>query len=157
MSLDYTLDLTTRLTPEEVAEEVAKAGRSLGIVEETVTAQRLLAWSTTTRQTWLQVGPARPQPWHPRVSELGTITPTVQVLFELDKHDQVAEQQEDLIRLTTALMERIPGDAVFSNLDVIWLVRNNGALDIHEDNDFWTSERLALLPRPYTRRSHRYE
>jgi hypothetical protein len=157
MSLDYSLDLTTRLAPAEVAEEVAKAGRSLRIIEKTVTAQRLLTWSTTARQTWLQVSPARPQPWHPQVSERGAITPTGHVLFELDKNDQIAEQQEDLIHLTAALLERIPGDAVFSNLDVLWLVRKNGALDIREDNDFWTTERLALLPRPYTHRSHRYE
>ena len=157
MSLDYSLDLTTRLTPDEVAEEVVKVGRPLGILEKTVIAQRLLVWSTTTRRTWLQVSPTRPQPWHPPVSELGAITPTVQILFELDKNDHVAEQQEDLIRLTAALLDRIPGDAVFSNLDVLWLVRKNGALDIHEDNDFWTPERLALLPQPYTRHSHRYE
>ncbi|MBB2498695.1 SitI3 family protein [Amycolatopsis echigonensis] len=157
MSLDYSLGLTTHLAPEEVAEEVVRAGQSLGILEESITAQRLLVWSTTTRRTWLQVSPARPQPWHPPVSELGAITPTVQILFELDKNDHVAEQQEDLIRLTAALLERIPGDAVFSNLDVLWLVRKNGTLDVHEDNGFWTPERLALLPQPSTRRSHQYE
>ncbi|WP_037370691.1 SitI3 family protein [Amycolatopsis orientalis] len=157
MSLDYSLDLTTGLAPEEVAEEIVKTGRPLGILEESVTAQQLLAWSTTTRQTWLQVSPARPQPWHPPISELGAITPTVQLLFELNKNDQIAEQQNDLILLTAALLQRIRGDAVFSNLDVVWLVRKNGTLDIHEDNDFWTPERIALLPRPYTRHSHRYE
>ena len=78
MSPDYSLDLATDLTPEEVAEEVVKVGQSLAILEKTVTAQRLLVGSTTTRQTWLQVSPARPQPWHPPVSALGAIIPTVQ-------------------------------------------------------------------------------
>lgn len=74
------------------------------------------------------------------------------MVFRLDTDDQLLEQEDDFIALVGQILARLPGDAIMSGLDVLWLGRKNGVLDVNEANDFWTPERLALLPQPCNRR-----
>jgi hypothetical protein len=90
------------------------------------------------------------------ITDLG-FTPTVSVVLRLDKHDKISEQQDDMIRLTSALLDRVPGDVVLhSSFEHIWLLRRGDELSVREQEDVWPQQRLALLTRPYRRATHTF-
>ncbi|MDT7797847.1 MAG: hypothetical protein QOI78_1280 [Actinomycetota bacterium] len=84
------------------------------------------------------------------VTDLG-ITPTVAAGFSLYKQDKIAEQQDDMIRLVAGLLQDVPGDALLSGMDTIWLLRPNGDLTVNEQDDIWPPRRRAALRQPYRR------
>ena len=53
---------------------------------------------------------SRPQPWNAVITDLGFI-PTVLVVFRLSKDNGATPQQDDMIRLVSGLLDRVPGDA----------------------------------------------
>src|SRR5207248_1689341 len=105
--------------------------------------------------TWIQVYDPSPEPWQPVVTDLG-ITPTVAAGFRLDKEQDISEQQDDMVQLASRLLGRVPGDAVLSGLDHIWLLRRNGDLTVSERDDIWPLERLAALTQPFRRATHTF-
>ncbi|MEW2043957.1 SitI3 family protein, partial [Streptomyces sp. NPDC005534] len=90
----------------------------------------------------------------PIITGLG-FTPTVGVGFRLAKGVEVSDQQDDMIRLVTPLLERIDGDAVLHfQFEQIWMLRRKGELSLSEDDTLWRPQRLAVVTQPYRRESH---
>jgi hypothetical protein len=156
MAISYDLEIATPLPLNEVARELLEVARPLDVFDATTTSDQLVEDGRATRfHTWIRVYEHRPQPWSPVITDLG-ITPTVGAVFRL-QGDTTSEQLDDVIRMASGLLERIPGDALLSGLEVIWLVRRNGDLTLNERDDIWTPLRLAAIHLPYRRVTHAYE
>jgi hypothetical protein len=156
MSLDYDVEIATPLSLAQVARELLEVARPLGLFDASVTPEQVVRdGAMTNLHTWIKVYKRSPQPWNPVVTDLG-IKPTVGIEFQLHKHDKILEQQDDMVRLASGLLERIPGDALLSGLDVIWLVRRDGDLSINERDDIWPPHCLASIHLPYRRATHTY-
>jgi hypothetical protein len=156
MAIDYNLDCATLLSVAEVATRLEDIGKAAGVFDASVTVELLMESGVNTRLgTWVRVVEERPpQPWHPVVAELG-FTPTVSVTFRTAKGVDVSDQQDDMIRLVAPLLERIDGDAVLHlQFEQIWLLRKNGELTLHEGDDLWRPQRLALMTQPCRRETH---
>lgn len=85
------------------------------------------------------------------------LTPTVSAAFRLGKDTDITGQQDDMIRLTDALLTEVPGDAVLHlDYEDVWLVRQDGRLSLSERSDLWPPHRLATVSEPYRRRTHEF-
>lgn len=156
MAIAYDLDCATRLPADEVAAHVQEIGRETGVLDASVTSERLVGDGAATRLgTWIRVVTSRPpQPWDPIVTDLA-FTPTVGTVFRMAKGVEVSDQQDDMIRLVVPLLERMDGDAVLhSDFETVWLLRKKGELSLNEDDDLWRPQRLALVKQPYRRETH---
>jgi hypothetical protein len=157
MSLDYSLQMATALPPDQFACEALGVAQAFELLDASVTAEQLCSdGATTSHRTWTRVAARRPRAWAPSVTELGIVV-TVSWAFELYKHDGISEQMDDVVRLSARMLERLTDDAILTGLDVLWLVRKDGILDVNENPDIWTPERLAELPQPYRRHTHSYD
>lgn len=156
MALDYDLDLGTTASASQVAHELRGVAVATGMVDASVTPELILQeGAETARGTWIRVIEANPRPWNAVITDLG-FTPTVSVGFRLDKTDPVTAQDE-MIRLTSGLLDRIPGEAVLHfQYEVIWLVRRGGELSLNERDDLWPANRLASVSQPYQRKTHAF-
>ena len=154
MALDYNVQIATPLSPAQVAHELLEVARPLKLFDASVTSERLIEdGAVTNLQTWIKVNRRRPQPWAPVITDLG-ITPTVGIGFQLYKHDKIAEQQDDMVRMASGLLERVSGDALLSGMEQIWLLRRDGDLSVNETDDIWPPNRLAAIHQPYRRATH---
>lgn len=140
MAISYSLELATPSSAEQVDRELHDLGANVADqqgVRVTVTA-------------------SRPQPWNPVITDLG-FTPTVSVSFRLDKMGDIPDQQDDMIRLVSGLLDRVTGDAVLHReFEDIWLLRRDGVLTVNERADIWPPQRLAALSQPHRRLSHAF-
>jgi hypothetical protein len=151
MAISYDLEMGTSSSLEQVARALLDVGRPLDLFEESVTpAQMTRDGAVTPLRTWIRVYERTPAPWSPVVTDFG-ITPTVAIGFGLYKHDKIPEQQDDLVRLSAGLLDRITGDALLSGMDTIWLMRRGGELILNARDDIWPEHRLAALHQPYRR------
>jgi hypothetical protein len=151
MAISYDLEMATSSSPEQVARELLTVGRSLELFDASVTPGQVSRdGAVTPLRTWIRVYERQPAAWAPIVTDFG-ITPTVAVGFSLYKHDKIPEQQDAMVGLVSGLLERITGDAVFSGMDVIWLMRRNGELTLNERDDIWPEHRLAAVHQAYRR------
>jgi hypothetical protein len=151
MAISYDLEMATPSSTEQFGRELLSAGQAIGLFDTPVTVDELLSNGLTTRLgTWLQVYDPDPEPWEPVITDLG-ITPTVAAGFRLDKEQDITEQQDDMVRLVSRVLDRIAGDAVLSGLDQIWLLRRGGDLAVSERDDIWPPVRLATLTQPFRR------
>jgi len=125
--------------------------------DTSVGPEDLLADGALTRfRTWVKVYEPNPPPWHAVTSDLG-FTPTVSVGFRFDKFTDMSEQDDDMVRLVSGLLDRVPGDAVLHfQLEKIWLLRRDGDLSVSEDPNIWPQHRLAALSQPYRRATHTF-
>jgi hypothetical protein len=155
MAIEYDLDCATGLSANEVATQLEEVGRATGVFDASVTSERLMAGVGTRLGTWITVvTPRPPQPWHPIVVDLG-FAPTVDVAFRMAKGVEVADQQDDMIRLVAPLLRRVGGDAVLHfQLEQVWLLRKNGELSLNEDDDLWRPQRLSLVTQSCRRETH---
>lgn len=153
MAIEYDLDCATPSSAPDVALRLAETGRETGLFDASVTGERLVEEGAVTRLgTWVRVVTSRvPQPWHPVVTAFG-FAPTVGVRFRMAKGVEVADQQDDMVRLVASLLTRMSGDAVLHfQYEVVWLLRKDGELSLSERDDLWRPQRLALVPQPYRR------
>lgn len=151
MAISYDLEMATPSSIRRFARELLDVGQDLGLFGTSVALEQLLEEGVTTRLgTWIQVYDPSPEPWEPVVTDLA-ITPTVATGFRLDKERDISEQQDDMVRLVSRLLDCLPGDAVLSGLDQIWLLRRDGVLSVSEREDIWPPQRLAALPRTFRR------
>lgn len=156
MAIEYDLECATPLSAHQVAIRLAETGRETGLFDPSVTSEQLVKEGAVTRLgTWVRVvTPRPPQPWHPVVTAFG-FTPTVGVGFRMAKGVEVADQQDDMIRLVARLLTRVEGDAVLHfQYEVVWLLRKDGELCLSERDDIWRPERLAQMTQPYRRQTH---
>ncbi|WP_086826504.1 SitI3 family protein [Allokutzneria sp. NRRL B-24872] len=157
MAIDYSLEIATPLPPAEVAHALKKAAQRNRLLGAAVAPPDLLGDGVLTGHgTWVHVSANEPEPWDPVLVDLG-LASTTTVTFRMGKSDPVHLQQDDVIALTVALLERVPGDAVLHfQLEVIWLLRRGGRLTITEQDDWWPPHRLTLLDIPYRRETHTF-
>jgi hypothetical protein len=157
MAIEYSLALGTPLTTAQVAGELRQAAQTLGLFDATVTPELLLEEVARSRfDTRIQVVDANPRPWNAVIEDLG-FTPTVRVEFRLDKFTDMSAQKDDMIRLVSDLLDRVPGDAVLHfQYEQIWLLRRNGELTLSERDDIWPPQRLAAVHQPYRRATHTF-
>ncbi|MFI1201660.1 SitI3 family protein [Streptomyces sp. NPDC020883] len=159
MAISYSLDIAADKTVVQVAWHLYDAARSAGVFEASVTPEALLEEGAVTASgMWISVGEDRPMPWgHPVTEDLG-FTPTASVRFRLDgKRGEPTDQQDDMIRLTSDLLGRVPGDAVLHfQFEDIWLLRRGAELSLNERDDLWPPQRLATVSQPYRRATHTF-
>lgn len=154
MAISYTLDMATSSPTAQVARELLDAARTIGLFDASVIPEQVLnEGAVTGLGTWIRVYEPRPEPWDSVITDLG-FTPTVSVAFRLDKEGEISDQQDDMIRLVSGLLDRVPGDAVLTGFEQIWLLRRGGDLSVSEQADFWPPRRLAALSQRYRRATH---
>ena len=110
MAISYSLNLATPSPAVQVASELHDIARAFGLFDASVTPERVLEGVATGLGTWIRVVESRPQPWNAVITDLGFI-PTVLVVFRLSKDNGATPQQDDMIRLVSGLLDRVPGDA----------------------------------------------
>ncbi|MET8993911.1 SitI3 family protein [Amycolatopsis sp. NPDC004169] len=153
MAISYDLEMATSWSPEQVARALLDVGRPLELFDGSVTPEQVARdGAVTPLRTWVRVYERNAAPWSPLVTDFG-ITPTVAVGFGIYKHDRIPEQQDDLVRLVAGLLDKVPGDAVLSGMETIWLMRRDGELMVNERSDIWPEHRLTALGRPYKRKA----
>lgn len=151
MALSYDFEIATPTSLEQVACALLDVGRPLSLFEASITPEQVSRdGAVTPRGMWVRTYERRPAPWSPLVTDFG-ITPTAAIGFSLYKHDRIAEQQDDLVRVVTGLLDRLTGDAVLSGMETIWLMRRDGELLLNERDDIWPERRLAALHQAYRR------
>lgn len=156
MAIEYVLKIDTSWSADEVAAEVLAAGQSAGIFVASDTVQALLAGANTRLNTLVFVMPLEVEvepwaSWDP-VANTFSFTPTVSVLFRYSKFDDFAAQGDDMVRITSRLLERAPDDLILwmPESERIWLLRQDGDLSLSAE-DMWTPRRLAMITQPYRR------
>ena len=156
MAISYSLDLATPSPAAQVASELHDIARAFGLFDASVTPERVLEGVATGLGTWIRVVEARPRPWNAVITDLG-FTPTVWVAFRLGKDSEAGHQQDDMIRLVSGLLDRVPGDAVLHlDYEHIWLLRRGGDLSLSDRSDIWPPHRLAALSQRYRRATHAF-
>ena len=77
-------------------------------------------------------------------------SPTVRVVFRLDKFEHTESARKQLLSATLELLRRSQGNAVllFNNEDVV-LLRTHGRLILNDESGFWTSDHLSEIDLPY--------
>lgn len=156
MSISYSLDMAaTEKTVLQVAWQMCDVARSLDLFGASVTPELLVdEGAVTTTGLWLRVGEERSDPRHPVLTDLG-FSPNVSVMFELARSSEQSDQQDEMIRLASRLLERVAGDAVLHfQFEVIWLLRRSGEMSLNERDDLWPPRRLAVVSRSYRRTTH---
>lgn len=155
MTISYSLDMAAEHTAVQVAQELCDIARTAGLFDASITPELVLdEGAVTGRGTWIRVGEEKPQPWHPVITDLG-FTPTVWVRFQLGRSNEPSEQQDDMIRLVSGLLDRTPGDAVLHfQFEVIWLLRRGSELSLNERDDLWPPHRLAAVSPVHRRATH---
>jgi hypothetical protein len=168
VAIDYSLEIATGTPAARVAEELFRIAGTAGGLDRSVaaerepealiTADRLLDGVVLSGGLWVRVLEPSTAPWHVLVTDLG-MTATVRVAFRLNKFASLVAQQDDLVRLTLGLLDTVAGDAVLHReLETVWLLRRGGQVSLHERDDLWTSERLAMVgARPHRRSTWSFE
>lgn len=152
VAISYDLDMATPLPAAHVARELHDAAQSIGLFDASVTLEQVLNEGAATELgTWIRVYESKPRPWNAVITDLG-FTPAVSVVFRLDKEGEISDQQDEMIRLVSSVLDRVPGDAVLhKDLEQIWLLRRSGDLNVSEQADLWPPHRLSALSHHYRR------
>ena len=157
MAISHSLSLATSLSADQVALAVSEIAVGIGLLRAPVEPEWFLDDGVSTDSgTWIRVLDPTVQPWDPLITDLG-IRPTVRVAFRLDKRTDLTRQADEIIRMVSELLAKIPGDAVLQYLfETIWLMRRRNDLSLNEDDDLWPAERLALLTQSYRRATYKF-
>ena len=157
MAISYSLEMATPLPATQVAGELLEIAETLGLFEVTVTREMFLGQGARTRLgMWITVRATNPGPHEPVTEDLG-FAPTVRLGFRLEKFTDMSTQKDDMIRLVSGLLDRVPGDAVLHfQYEHVWLLRQNGELSLSETDDIWPPQRLAAVHQPYRRATHAF-
>lgn len=159
MALVYYFESATPMTVEEVASGVADVAIEYGISSGPIDAQVVLEPGIVTRfGTWIRVAVSKPSAWGDPVEEDFGFTPTVRVMFRYDKFTDTVEQGDDMVRIVSGLVDRIPGNSVLHMSEAVdvWLLCRDGDLDLSADDIVWSRRRLAMISRPYQRATHSF-
>jgi len=159
MAIAYNLDLDAPESPLQVARELIEVIIARNLTEEAASADALVSVDgvVTRNGTWLRVCGRDPGPDGTVLNRFG-FTPTVTVVFRYDKEGDFGVQYDDMARLASELLERVPGDAVLHlDYEVIWLLRLHGEVSLNERNDIWPPHRLALITSPFRRATYHFE
>ena len=148
MTISYTLYLATDAKPEEATEAL----RPLVENPDVDTASQQLP----SGMSWIPDGPvsitARPLNWRRGDAEADGVAAKLGVDFDLIAEESF-EAKPVMLRDLLAILDRLPGDAVFHDVagDIV-LRRLAGKLELNLSCSFWTPELIALMPGTYTSR-----
>ncbi|MFI6860587.1 SitI3 family protein [Streptomyces sp. NPDC050421] len=156
MSISYDLDMATEQSASQVAHELCDIARTAGLFDDSITPELVLDdGALTTKGMWIRVG-KETRSWSPVIADLG-FTPTVWAAFQPARPSDYSDQQDDMIRLVSGLLDRAPGDAVLHfQSEVIWLLRRGSELSLNERDDLWPPHRLAAVSQPNRRATHHF-
>lgn len=154
MSLSCTLDIAASEPPSQVAEKLTAVANDAQLLHSPPppAADLLTQGITTTHGTWLRVlaEDDEPDPDDPLVTNLG-FTPTTTVIFRYKK-EAYEKQDDDIVLLSSRLLEKVPGDAVLHvDHESAKLVRRAGRTSLSGDAELWTPHRLSLVSQEYDR------
>jgi hypothetical protein len=157
MAISYNLDMATPSPASQVARELRDAAWAIGLFDASVTPEQVLdEGAATGLGTRIVVYEPRPRPWNAVITDLG-FTPVVSVGFVLYTESKISDQQDDMIRLISSLLDRVSGDAVLhKDFEQIWLLRRGTDLSVSEQADLWPAHRLAALSQHYRRATHTF-
>jgi hypothetical protein len=156
MAISYSFAMATPAPVADVARELRGVGRTLGVLGAPVTVAGLCAGAASGLGTWIRVTGDEPRPVDPVRTDLG-FTPTVSVAFRLDKDNDLGHQQDDMVRLVSGLLDRVPGDAVLHReYEDIWLLRRGVMVTLSERDDIWPPRRQAALSQRFRRVTHAF-
>ncbi|MFF1921074.1 SitI3 family protein [Streptomyces sp. NPDC058221] len=157
MSISYDLEMATEQTASQVAHELCDIARTAGLFDESITPELVLDdGALTTKGTWVRVGKETPRLWSPVIADLG-FTPTVWVRLQPGRSSDYPDQQDDMIRLVSGLLDSTPGDAVLHfQSEVIWLLRRGSEVSLNERDDLWPPQRLAAVSQPNRRATYNF-
>jgi len=155
MAINYWLHLGTPMAVADVADELQDFARTLS--DKPVTPELLLGEGMATRLgTWIRVSDTSLPPWSSVSEDLG-FAPTVTVSFRQHKLTDMPAQTDDMIRLTSDLLDRVPGDAVLHfDFEYIMLLRRDSELSLNARTDMWSPDRLAMVHQPYQRATYAF-
>jgi hypothetical protein len=148
MTISYTLHLASDARPEDAT----RALKPLVSKAPSGTAEK----PAPPGMSWPADGPvtitARPLTWLPAVAEENGVAAKLAIYFDL-----IAEESEEakpvMLRDLQALLQRLPGDAMFHDLgDETVLRRRAGKLELNLANALWSPELLALVTVPHDAR-----
>jgi hypothetical protein len=148
VSISHFFDVATPSPVAEVAAELRHAATTFGALEASTAVDDLLdAGAVTGAGTWVRVARVRPDPWKLMVAGR-EFTPTVTAAFQLDKVTDLSDQEDDMIRIVSTLLDRVSGDAVLhTDHEVVWLLRRDGELYLDDRDDLWPPARLSTFSR----------
>jgi hypothetical protein len=145
MTADYVLDLGGPMTPHAVRDVLARTAVADGLAASGVRFEP--PGAVLRSGVLVAVGDRRPLPYPHPVEEAFGFTPSAGVLFRPARDTDPEVQVLDMVRLTVALLDALPGDAYLAfEGEITYLVRRAGELTITPDDDFWRPEVAALLP-----------
>jgi hypothetical protein len=147
----------------ELAQEAAPLARVVEAVRATATRLGLLARESESPDPlrvlfylhsglMVDVDPPFASGEDPFVADFGMVrAATVDYTFD-STHEGFERQDDELLRLTFALLAALPGDAVLHyEYSVVYLARLGGRLLLSDADDVWTPEDLVHVPEPYQR------
>jgi hypothetical protein len=155
MAIDYYLHLGTPLAAAEVVGELQDFAQTLS--DRPVTPELLLGEGIATKRgTWIHATDTKVPSWSVMPEDFG-FTPTVTVSFRQDKFTDTLAQTDDMIRLTSYLLDHVPGDAALHfEFEYIMLLRRDGELSLNERSDIWSPQRLAMVRQSYQRATYKF-
>lgn len=158
MAISYSLEMATESPLQLVGREIYDVAIDTGLLDESDAAEQitdedgvLLGWGT-----WIRLAEAGPRAFNPVLTDFG-FDPAMSLVFRFDKEADIAEQQDDMIRLVAGLLERVPGDMVLHReFEEVWLLRRGDDLSVGEEDFMWPEKRLDMVPGPYRRATHAF-
>ncbi|MFJ9708184.1 SitI3 family protein [Streptomyces sp. NPDC101234] len=160
MAFSYTLGIATSTPTSVVAERLAAVAFDTHLLGSAVPPAELLGEGIVTLHgTWLRVieEDEEPDPDDPLVKSPGIAASTI-VIFRHKKNVFPEEQDDDVVLLTSRLLEQVPGDAVLHlGYETAKLVRRAGRTSLSNDTELWTAHRLALISQDYDRTTYRID
>ncbi|WP_158839985.1 SitI3 family protein [Saccharothrix deserti] len=153
MAISYTLDVKTPLSAAQVAGELHRVAVDVGLLAASTSETGVLdPGVVTTSGTWFRVIATPPSPWPPALTSFG-FRPTVTAVFRFDKFGDIDTQTDDMIKLVSDLLGRVPGDLVLHcDLEEVWLLRSGDETVISDQDDLWPPHRTSLLAPPHHRK-----
>jgi hypothetical protein len=83
------------------------------------------------------------------------IQPNGHDFFRQHKLTDMPAQTDDMVRLTSDLLDRVPGDAILHfDYECMMLMRRAGELSLNARSDVWPPHRLAAVHQSYSRGTH---
>ncbi|CAA9232886.1 MAG: hypothetical protein AVDCRST_MAG50-1270 [uncultured Acidimicrobiales bacterium] len=150
MATEHLMYLAAPGPAEEVAATVLRDGQEGGLIASEVTVASVMGEGINLGSGLrVRISHVQPDPKDPVVADM-QIVPNTLFYFRLHNLEDRERQTDEVVWLALDALIRFPGDAVLTfQLEVIWLLRRGDQLWLHTEPNFWTPERLQMVPMPY--------
>ena len=143
MALEYILRIATDLKPPQVLDFLARTLQFEVEPDFSLSGPGLTIAASAESKVGQSV-----------IGEAFNFTPTVRVIFRLDKFNDTDSGKLSLLRGTLELVRQLRSELVllFNGEDVV-LLHAKGRLVLNEQSGFWTTEHLVQIDLPYELRA----